>query len=82
MNAWVLSLIVCAATPAADGSYCTATPLQFGLSREACRQEIGGGRDRASHTRLECTNDPGLTAALIEREARRAAEPGLSRPTF
>ena len=60
MNAWVLSLILCSATPAPDGSYCIAKPLAFGLSREACREELAKWKGHQSRPRLECINDPDL----------------------
>jgi hypothetical protein len=68
MNAWVLSLIMCAATPQADGSYCEALALRYALSREQCRAEVATWAPRLSHMKLECTEDPALSAALEEME--------------
>jgi hypothetical protein len=64
MNAWVLSLIICSAIPAPDGSYCSVSALKVGLSRESCRAALGPPNHRSGAVRLECTEDPDLTARL------------------
>ena len=81
MNTWILSLIICSATPAPDGSYCQARPIEIGVTREQCQaarasrqQDLGGG------ARVECTNDPALVTVL-QREAREeAVQKGPRRP--
>ncbi len=67
VNAWILSLIICSATPTPAGDYCQAVPLHFGVSRETCRAELEKWRHHASKPRLECTEDPALVAALEEQ---------------
>ena len=68
MQAWILSLVLCAAAPTADGSYCSAMPLAFGLSREMCHMQRIQWSQHASRPRLECFFDPELTARLSEEE--------------
>ena len=74
MNAWVLSLIMCAATPQADGSYCEAVALRYAISREECRAEIATWSRHLTSMRLECTEDPALSAALEEMEREEQDE--------
>jgi hypothetical protein len=68
MNVWILSLLICGTTPMADGSYCKAMPLDYGLSREACQAEMERWRQHPSKPRLEYTEDPALSAMLEEGE--------------
>lgn len=75
MNAWVLSMIICSAAPAADGSFCNANALAFGLTETQCRAEVQRWSRHAARPRLECTNDPALTAYLAEHES----EPALAK---
>jgi hypothetical protein len=76
MNAWVLSLIVCAATPMPDGSYCETRAVDYALSREQCKAALAAERQRIKPPmRLECTEDPALSAALEEMEARNGQSP-------
>jgi hypothetical protein len=78
MNAWVLSLIICAAAPLPDGGHCEARAVDYALSREQCKAAlVAEGRRIRPPMRLECTEDPALSAALeeMDREGRRGAEP-------
>lgn len=76
MNAWVLSLIMCAATPQPDGSYCETRALGYALSREECRAALAAENRRiVPPMRLECTEDPALSAALEEMEREGQEEP-------
>ncbi len=67
MNAWVLAAIVCSATPQADGSYCNAKALDYGISREVCYSERLSWGARFPNVRLECTEDPQLVTMLEEQ---------------
>lgn len=78
MNAWVLSLIICTATPQPDGSHCQARAVDYGLSHEQCRAALAAESRRIKPPmRLECTEDPALSAALEEMdlEGRPDARP-------
>lgn len=68
MNAWVLSLIICAATPQADGSYCETLALRYGITGSECRADVAAWGPRLPSMRLECTEDPALSAALEEMD--------------
>lgn len=68
MNAWVLAAIVCSATPQADGSFCAAKALDFGISRDVCQAERQRWSGRFPNIRLECTEDPQLVTMLEEQE--------------
>lgn len=68
MNAWILSLIICGATPTPAGDYCQAVPLRVGVSRQACQAELEKWRGHPSKPRLECVEDPSLVAALAEQD--------------
>ena len=68
MNAWILSLIICSATPTPAGDYCQAVPLRYGVARQVCEAELEKWRGHRSKPRLECVEDPALVAALVERE--------------
>jgi hypothetical protein len=69
MNAWVLSLIICTATPLPDGSYCAARAVDYGLSREQCQAALAVETRRIKPPmRLECTEDPALSAQLEEMD--------------
>jgi hypothetical protein len=67
MNAWVLAALFCSATPQADGSFCTAKALDFGISREACLAARERWSARFPTIRLECTEDPQLVTMLEEQ---------------
>ena len=69
MDSWVLTAIVCSAIPQADGSYCTAKALDYGISREVCQSERQRWSGRFPNTRLECTEDPQLVVMLKEQDA-------------
>lgn len=78
MNAWVLSLIICTATPLPDGGHCEARAVDYALSREQCKAALATeSRKIKPPMRLECTEDPALSAALeeMEREGRSRSEP-------
>lgn len=67
MNAWVLSLIICTATPLPDGGYCETRAVDYGLSREGCQAALAVETRRIKpRMRLECTEDPALSAQLEE----------------
>jgi len=67
MNAWVLSLIICAAAPLPDGGYCETRAVDYGLSREQCQAALAVETRRVKPPmRLECTEDPDLSARLEE----------------
>ncbi len=67
MNAWVLSLMICSATPMSDGDYCETRAVDYALSREACKAALAiESRRIKPPMRLECTEDPALSAALEE----------------
>ena len=81
MHAWVLSLIICSATPLPDGSFCEVRAVDYALSREQCRSALT--RESARITppmRLECTEDPALSAALEEMDEPKGAAPPASAP--
>jgi len=81
MNAWVLSLIICSATPLPDGGYCETRAVDYALSRDQCKAALA--RESARITppmRLECTEDPALSAALEEMEGAKRAAPPPSAP--
>jgi hypothetical protein len=80
LNAWVLSLIICSATPLPDGGYCETRTVDYALSREACRAALAAEKPRIkTPMRLECTEDPALSAALEEEDGPGDAAPPLSR---
>jgi hypothetical protein len=80
MNTWILSLIICTATPATDGSYCQAQPVEIGVTREQCHAALASRRqDLARGSRVECINDPALVTVL-QREAREEARQKGPRP--
>ncbi|MBX3499296.1 MAG: hypothetical protein KF723_23750 [Rhizobiaceae bacterium] len=80
LNAWVLSLIVCSATPLADGSYCETRAVDYALSREQCKVALAAEKPRLrASMRLECTEDPALSAALEEMDGPGDGAPPLSR---
>lgn len=66
MNAWVLSLIICSATPSPSGDYCQATALRFGMTRERCHAEFSKWRNHPANLRLECTADHALVAFMAD----------------
>jgi hypothetical protein len=69
MNAWVLSLIICSASPLPDGSYCATRAVDYGLNREQCRAALAVESRRIKPPmRLECTEDPSLSAELEEMD--------------
>lgn len=68
MNAWILSLIICSATPSPAGDYCQAVALRFGVTHQVCRAELEKWQDHASKPRLECTQDPALVAFLADQD--------------
>lgn len=69
MNAWVLSLVICSATPLPDGSHCEARAVDYALSREQCRSALSVEMKRIKPSmRLECIEDPSLSAALEEMD--------------
>lgn len=74
INAWVLSVIVCGATPSPAGDYCRAVPLRFGVTRETCHAELEKWRHHASKPRLECIEDPALAAFLAEQDEEEKFE--------
>jgi hypothetical protein len=83
MNAWVLSLIICSATPMPDGSYCEARAVDYALSREQCKLALAAEKPRIKPPmRLECTEDPALSAALEEMDGPSDAAPPSSRATI
>jgi hypothetical protein len=83
MNAWVLSLIICSATPMPDGSYCEARAVDYALSREQCKAALAAEKPRIKPPmRLECTEDPALSAALEEADGPSDAVPPSSRATI
>ncbi|MBX3501582.1 MAG: hypothetical protein KF889_19245 [Alphaproteobacteria bacterium] len=63
MNARILSLILCGATPTPAGDCCQVMPLRVGVSRDVCHAELAKWRQHASRPRLECTEDPALVEA-------------------
>jgi hypothetical protein len=80
MNAWVLSLIICSATPLPDGSYCETRAVDYALSRAQCKAALAAEKPRIkAPMRLECTEDPALSAALEEMDGPDDAAPTLSR---
>ena len=80
LNAWVLSLIVCSATPLPDGGYCETRAVDYALSREQCEAALAAEKPRIkAPMRLECTEDPALSAALEEMEGPSAAASSVSR---
>jgi len=81
MNAWVLSLIICTATPLPDGGYCETRAVDYAMSREQCRSALAVENRRIKPPmRLECTEDPALSAALEEMDDDRDSQPtGSSR---
>lgn len=80
VNGWVLSLIICSATPLPDGGYCETRAVDYALSREQCTAALAAEKPRIkAPTRLECTNDPALSAALEEMDSPSDAAPSLSR---
>jgi hypothetical protein len=82
MNAWVLSLMICSATPMPDGGYCETRAVDYALSREACKAALAVESRRIKPPmRLECTEDPALSAALEEMDDRDARSPS-SRATI
>lgn len=81
MNAWVLSLIICTATPLPDGSFCEARAVDYALSRDQCRSALAVEKQRIKPPmRLECTEDPSLSAALEEMDGPRGDAPPPSAP--
>lgn len=68
MNAWVLSLIICSASPSPAGDYCQVVALRSGVTRETCYAEVEKWRNHASKPRLECTEDPALVVFLAEQD--------------
>jgi len=69
MNAWVLSLIICSATPMPDGGYCETRAVDYALSREQCKAALAVESRRIKPSmRLECIEDPSLSAALEEMD--------------
>ena len=80
LNAWVLSVIICSATPLPDGGYCETRAVDYALSREQCKFALAAEQPRIkAPMRLECTKDPALSAALEERDGPSDAAPSLSR---
>lgn len=81
MNAWVLSLIICSASPLPDGSYCATQAVDYGLSREQCRASLAVESRRLKPAmRLECTEDPSLSAELEEMDRDGQSQPSSSSP--
>lgn len=69
MNAWVLSLIICSASPLPGGGYCETRAVDYGMSREQCQTTLAVETRRIkSPMRLECTEDPSLSAELEEMD--------------
>lgn len=80
LNGWVLSLIICSATPLPDGSYCETRAVDYALSREQCRAALAAETSRLkAPMRLECIEDAALSAALEEEDGPGEAAPSLSR---
>ena len=80
LNAWVLSLIICSATPLPDGGYCETRAVDYALSREQCKAALAAEKSRIKPPmRLECTEDPALSAALEEMDGPGDAAPPFSR---
>lgn len=40
VNGWVLSLIICSATPLSGGGYCETRAVDHALSREQCEAAL------------------------------------------
>ena len=81
MNAWVLSLIICAATPLPDGGYCETRAVDYGLSREQCQAALAvEARRTRPPMRLECTEDPSLSAQLEETNSDGQSQPAPPSP--
>ncbi|MBV9833758.1 MAG: hypothetical protein JO055_05080 [Alphaproteobacteria bacterium] len=80
VNAWVLSLIICSATPLPDGGYCETRAVDYALTREQCKAALAAEKPRIKPPmRLECTEDPALSAALEEMDGPSDAALPLSR---
>ena len=80
LNAWVLSLIICSATPLPGGGYCETRTVDYALSREECKAALAAEKPRIKvPMRLECIEDPALSAALEEQDGPGDAAPSLSR---
>jgi len=82
MNAWILSLMICSATPMPDGGYCETRAVDYALSREQCKAALGLESQRIKPPmRLECIEDPSLSAALEEMDGPDSRPPS-SRATI
>ena len=79
MNTWILSLILCSAAPAPDGSYCQAKPLEVGITRQECQAALASRRADSPGSRVECTNDPALVTVLKQEAVREEARQKNSR---
>ncbi|MBM3508193.1 MAG: hypothetical protein FJX64_10945 [Alphaproteobacteria bacterium] len=80
LNGWVLSLIICSATPLPGGGYCESRAVEYALSREQCRAALAAEKPRIkAPMRLECIEDPALSAALEEMDGPSDAARPLSR---
>jgi hypothetical protein len=80
LNAWVLSVIICSATPLPGGGYCETRAVDYGMSRAQCQAARAVEARRIKPPmRLECTEDPALSAALEEMDGPDDAAPPLSR---
>jgi hypothetical protein len=69
MNAWILSLVICSAAPQPPGDACIAHVLAFGLTRQQCLVQLDRWSRHRARPRLECFEDPALTAELHDNEA-------------
>ncbi len=79
MNTWILSLIICTASPAPDGSFCQAKPLEVGITRQECQAALTSRRLDTPGSRVECMNDSALVTVLkrdaVREEARQKSPP-------
>jgi len=81
MNAWVLSLIICSATPLPGGGYCETRAVDYGMSREQCNAALAVETRRIRPPmRLECTEDPALSAELEEMDHDGQSQPAPPAP--
>ena len=70
MNAWVLSVILCSATPQPSGAVCMSRPFEYGISRALCMSERERLGRRFPRLQVQCTQDPQLVATLEEQHRR------------
>jgi len=61
--------MICSATPMPDGGYCETRAVDYALTREQCKAALAvESRRIKAPMRLECTEDPSLSAALEEMD--------------